>query len=206
MDRIVAVLREHNLKITERASSPEDLSDEAAELLIYSREAGDAGGSAPSLGALVHLRRRFPTAKIVLVLPQDAEPRTMEAAVGTQVEGVVFSSHLETALEPTLRAVHAEQVVLPRGARRRVRLPALSHRERQVLRLAVLGRTNDEIAASLFLSVSTVKSHLSSAFSKLSVRSRSEAAALVLDPREPMSALILNDHDGEVALAMDSDR
>ena len=52
------------------------------------------------------------------------------------------------------------------------------------------GLTNSEIAESLFLSESTVKSHLSSAFAKLGVRSRREAAALVLDPDQgPAMAL-----------------
>jgi len=36
-----------------------------------------------------------------------------------------------------------------------------------------------------------VKSHLSSAFTKLGVRSRSEAAALILDPRESLGMGIL---------------
>jgi predicted transcriptional regulator len=53
------------------------------------------------------------------------------------------------------------------------------------------GLTNGEIADSLFLSESTVKSHLSSAFAKLGVRSRKEAAALVLDPEQGLGAGLL---------------
>jgi ATP/maltotriose-dependent transcriptional regulator MalT len=41
--------------------------------------------------------------------------------------------------------------------------------------------SNKAIAAKLFLAESTVKCHLSSAFSKLGVRSRNEAADLVLN-------------------------
>ena len=48
--------------------------------------------------------------------------------------------------------------------------------------MVVTGLTNSQIADELFLAVSTVKSHLSSAFSKLGVSSRSEAAAVILDP------------------------
>ena len=44
------------------------------------------------------------------------------------------------------------------------------------------GLTNREIADRLFLAESTVKTHVGSIFGKLGVKSRSEAAALVLDP------------------------
>ena len=44
-----------------------------------------------------------------------------------------------------------------------------------------MGFTNSEIGARMFLAESTVKSHLSSSYSKLGVRSRSEAVSLLLD-------------------------
>ena len=52
-------------------------------------------------------------------------------------------------------------------------------------------RTNHEIAARLFLTESTVKSHLASAFEKLGVRSRKDAAALLLDPEEGLQQTAL---------------
>jgi DNA-binding CsgD family transcriptional regulator len=60
--------------------------------------------------------------------------------------------------------------------------PALSHRECEVLRLAIAGNTNSEIAKGMFLAQSTVKSHLSSAYRKLGACSRKEATSLILDP------------------------
>ena len=63
-----------------------------------------------------------------------------------------------------------------------VRAAALTRREKQILALVIAGLTNAEIAAKLYLAESTVKSHLSSAFSKLGVSSRHEAASLILDP------------------------
>ena len=46
--------------------------------------------------------------------------------------------------------------------------------------MVVAGMSNKAIAGELFLAESTVKCHLSSAFSKLGVRSRNEAADLIL--------------------------
>jgi DNA-binding CsgD family transcriptional regulator len=55
----------------------------------------------------------------------------------------------------------------------------LSPREREVAQLAAEGRTNEEIAAHLFLSRRTVESHVSSALKKLGCRSRKELRALL---------------------------
>lgn len=54
----------------------------------------------------------------------------------------------------------------------------LSPQERRVLQLVVEGKTNKGIAAALHLSDKTVKNYLSSAFQKLHVGRRSQAAAI----------------------------
>lgn len=53
----------------------------------------------------------------------------------------------------------------------------LSQREIEVLRLMAEGRSNHEIAASLVIALSTVKSHINNIFSKLGVASRTQAVA-----------------------------
>ncbi|WP_327720792.1 response regulator transcription factor [Streptomyces sp. NBC_00490] len=53
----------------------------------------------------------------------------------------------------------------------------LTDRELDVVRLVALGRTNAEIAAELYVSLSTVKTHLSSVQLKLRARNRVEIAA-----------------------------
>jgi DNA-binding NarL/FixJ family response regulator len=79
-----------------------------------------------------------------------------------------------------IRAVHAGKEALPnkvaeRLAARRQR-PDLSQRELEVLQLLTKGRSNKEMAASLFVSEDTIKAHLKSLFSKLKVKDRTEAA------------------------------
>ncbi len=52
----------------------------------------------------------------------------------------------------------------------------LSFREAEVLALMAAGRTNAEIAQTLYLSVETVKTYVSRVFTKIDVRNRTEAA------------------------------
>jgi NarL family two-component system response regulator LiaR len=59
----------------------------------------------------------------------------------------------------------------------------LTARELAVLALLVEGLNNTQIAGKLFVSPSTIKSHVSHILSKLGVTSRTEAAALALRQR-----------------------
>lgn len=51
----------------------------------------------------------------------------------------------------------------------------LTSREYEVLTLLTQGRSNAEIAENLFLSLSTIKTHVSNLFVKMDVRSRTQA-------------------------------
>ncbi len=98
---------------------------------------------------------------------------------------------LDSALGPCIDAVRAGQICVPREHFRQIEPPALSAREKQILALVVMGYSNGQIADQLFLAESTVKSHLSSAFGKLGVRSRNEAVHLILDPDRGLGMGIL---------------
>jgi DNA-binding NarL/FixJ family response regulator len=104
---------------------------------------------------------------------------------------VVNEAELEATLVATTQAVLVGNICVPRKLHRCLFKPAFSHRERQVLALVVRGFGNRQIAARLFLAESTVKSHLASAFQKLGVRSRKEAAALLMDPDEGLGASVI---------------
>jgi DNA-binding NarL/FixJ family response regulator len=137
------------------------------------------------------LRDTFSEIRIVAVC-DTANGRSTRRAVDGGVDGLVLLDDLEIALAPTVAAVLAGQTAVPRDLRALLRKAALSYREKQILGLVVMGYTNSEIGARLYLAESTVKSHLSSAFGKLGVRSRSEAAALILDPQGSLGAGIMN--------------
>jgi ATP/maltotriose-dependent transcriptional regulator MalT len=57
----------------------------------------------------------------------------------------------------------------------------LSERELQVLRLLAAGSSNPEIAAQLYISLNTVKSHLKNIYGKLGVTRRGQATARARD-------------------------
>ena len=60
-------------------------------------------------------------------------------------------------------------------------LDALTGREREVLALIGRGKTNGEIAADLFVSEGTVKTHINHVFTKLRLRDRAAAVVFAFD-------------------------
>lgn len=59
-------------------------------------------------------------------------------------------------------------------------VPALTQRERDVLRLLADGLTNEEIGAKLFISPETVRTHIRKAMTKLDAETRTQAVAIAL--------------------------
>ncbi|WP_116126067.1 helix-turn-helix transcriptional regulator [Lewinella sp. IMCC34183] len=62
----------------------------------------------------------------------------------------------------------------------------LSPKEREVAALIAVGHTNKEVAAELYVSVSTVKTHLNSIYRKLGVSSREQLKARLSDDSTPV--------------------
>jgi DNA-binding NarL/FixJ family response regulator len=148
----------------------------------------DAVSSVPT--AVEPLTRRFEQTPVVVAC-RSIERWEVRGALSAGAVGVILEEDLRSGLGSCLRAVRAGQICVPREHWRQVEPPALSAREKQVLGLVVGGYMNSQIAERLFLAESTVKSHLSSAFSKLGVRSRNEAADLILDPQRGLGMGIL---------------
>jgi DNA-binding NarL/FixJ family response regulator len=145
------------------------------------------------------------TARVVAVSPA-CGPLGARRAIRAGADSLVLEHQLADVLLPAVRAVAAGLSVLPAALRDGMNRLVFSHREREVLRLAIQGNTNCEIAAALFLAESTVKSHLSSAYRKLGAVGRKDAASLILDPDEGLLDLILGRQpelgDGKPGLAV----
>ncbi len=78
-----------------------------------------------------------------------------------------------TYIDPVLAGVLA-------GPRAADRLPALSKREREILRMLADGMRNDRVATTLSISPLTVQSHVKSAMDKLEADTRTQAVASAL--------------------------
>jgi DNA-binding NarL/FixJ family response regulator len=128
--------------------------------------------------------------KVVLICKRSGQG-DVRKALDAGVRGLVTLDEVEEALPAVIEVVRAGQVSVPGSRRKELRKQILTAREKQILGLVVMGMTNAEIAAKLFLAESTVKSHLSSAFAKLGVSSRSEAASVILDPQSDAGLGIL---------------
>jgi DNA-binding NarL/FixJ family response regulator len=145
---------------------------------------------AAGLAALRRVRKEVPATRVVVVA-RDPSAAMARQTLNAGADALVAQREIERSLAPVIRAVVAGFVCTPRWARRLVAKPTFSHREKQVLGLLVAGLTNHQIASRLYLAESTVKSHLASAFAKLGVRSRKDAAALLLDPAEGLATTAL---------------
>ena len=142
------------------------------------------GVQRPCAEACEHIgavRAANPATKVILVCDRSGLRGTRKA-LDAGAHALVSLGEVEEALLPVVEVVRVGQVSVPSSARSEAGGKVLTAREKQILGQVVLGMSNAEIAAKLFLAESTVKSHLSSAFAKLGVASRNEAAALILDP------------------------
>jgi DNA-binding NarL/FixJ family response regulator len=174
------------------SSAAIDTVDQAPEVAGLSDRTAAAGAIVLAGSTATDERRmliraaaeRFPGVPTVVIAA--ASTNGVHKAIEAGASGVVLDSDIESALPATIRAVCAGQVVVPHRLRRHATRPALSHREKQTLALVASGLTNRQIATQLYLAESTVKTHLTSIFGKLGVGSRSEAAALVLDPEQKL--------------------
>jgi DNA-binding NarL/FixJ family response regulator len=62
------------------------------------------------------------------------------------------------------------------SGRRKASEGALTPTERRIAELVATGLSNKEVAAELFVTVTTVESHLSKVYAKLGIRSRTQLA------------------------------
>lgn len=139
---------------------------------------------------LSELGKSRPLVKVIALNDCDNRRRLVEI-IALGVKGLQCKHHC-TADEMT-QAVHtvhgsgthfsscAMEAVLHNLQEKETRPKAnLSKRELQVLDLVSQGKSNGDIARSLFISTCTVKFHVSSILSKLNVKNRTEAALWLL--------------------------
>lgn len=186
-ERVATVLEERGFEFELFDSAAEVAAVERPAAILLCAEGKVATAIAEELPAL---REAQPEAPVVLVCAE-VRPGELRGALAAGINGVVLEEHLSATLGVCIEAVRAGQVCVPRRHAPQIEPATLSAREKQILGLVVMGYMNSEIASQLFVAESTVKSHLSSAFSKLGVRSRNEAVDLIVDPERGLGMGIL---------------
>lgn len=144
---------------------------------------------------LAQLRAAVPEPKVV-VLSVDASEEMLVGALRAGVRGLLDrSADAAQLVEGVLDVARNETFISRRLVKRLVSrvttgegygfnppagIASLTEREHQVLRRVVAGETNKAIAAALYLSEGTIRSHLRSIMRKLNASNRVQAAAAAL--------------------------
>ena len=140
----------------------------------------------PKLGgvdAIRQIRLSHPEARVVVLTTYDGDEdifRALQAgARGYLLKGMPFEELLKT-----IQTVHSgkSRITSPVAEKlaERVSGQELTAREISVLERIVAGRANKEIAADLFISEATVKTHINSLLGKMGVTDRTQAATVAL--------------------------
>jgi two-component system NarL family response regulator len=131
--------------------------------------------------AIRQIRAEDPQASIIVLTTFDHD-EDIYAGLRAGAKAYLLKDVQPEELFRCIRAVHAGEAYLqPRVAAKlaqRMHEESLTEREVQILKLLAEGRSNRAIGQALFITESTVKSHLKSLFAKLDVTSRAEAIAL----------------------------
>lgn len=130
--------------------------------------------------AIASIRAVDQGARIIVLSSYDTDADILNAFKAGARAYLMKDCGREEILE-CVRTVHRGEISLPPALVTKLAYSlsdeSLTHREAEVLARVAQGKSNKEISASLYLSETTVKSHLGSVFRKLRVLSRTEAMA-----------------------------
>ena len=148
----------------------------------------------PGIGGVETIRRlRAESATVgLLALSSFSERERVTEAIEAGANGyLVKSVDVESLARAVRSAAAGEGAFSPEITRALATRPdpklevlsELTKRETEIADLVAVGRTNQEIASTLGLSVFTVKNHVSNVLMKLGVQTRTEAAAVIITAR-----------------------
>ncbi len=149
---------------------------------------------ASGIEACEQITNKFPESKVIM-LTSYAEDEMLFSAIRSGASGYVLKQISADELIRAIEAVSRGEALLDPAVTQRVfqevrkavreeeasAFVSLSQQERHVLLLVSEGRTNREIAKTLFLGEGTVRNYVSSILSKLGVSNRAEAAAYAVE-------------------------
>ncbi len=182
------------LEIVGEAASPEQALKlalkEHPNLILLDMELTGGDG----ITVLLNLKENYYNGK-VLVLSAHQEDDWIFRAMQAGASGYVYKNRLATQLCEAITTVIKSEIYLPlevaSGFFRRFQAYSesclqasqklhLTEREQEVLHWLIQGFSNEEIAKHLYITVATVKAHLTNIFEKLKVTSRTQAIVTAL--------------------------
>ena len=167
--------------LDELAVSP----DGAPDLVLMDLNLGDGIGGIETTRTL---RQRHPSVQVLAVTTFDAEADIVGALEAGATGYVLKDSPTQALIDAVDEAAAGRSVLSPEVQQRLVHrmthpATALSPREAEILEALATGATNREVAKALFISESTVKTHLVHLYGKLGVDSRTSAIRVARERR-----------------------
>ncbi len=143
------------------------------------------------IAATREIHQKYPNVKVI-ALTSFAEQNMVQGALQAGAIGYLQKNVTAKELANAIRSActgkmtlspEAAQVLAQSVAQPQIPGEQLTDREREVLKCMVDGCNNNEIAETLFVSLGTVKFHISNIFNKLGVDSRVEAVKLAIEQK-----------------------
>jgi DNA-binding NarL/FixJ family response regulator len=132
------------------------------------------------VGAIAEIHKEDASARVIVLTTYDTD-NEIYRAIKAGAKGYVLKDARREELLECIRRVSRGETCIPQSLVEKLAAgmssETLTGRELDVLTLLARGKSNKEIGANLYISETTVKSHLRSIFAKLNVLSRTEAIA-----------------------------
>ena len=150
--------------------------------------------------ATKEILKAWPQARIIILTSfiDDAKVYpAMEAGAASYILKTATAEEIAKAIRQTASGERVLEPQVTTKMMNRMNHPQsqydeLTNREREVLQLIAQGKSNQEIATELFITLKTVKTHVSNILAKLDVEDRTQAAIYALK-----HGLVKNDQGGD---------
>ncbi|GBO52995.1 two-component response regulator [Pseudanabaena sp. lw0831] len=133
--------------------------------------------------AIAAIHQEFTEAKIIVLTTYDGD-EDIYKGLKAGAKGYIFKNAPVDEIIKAIKTVYEGKKYIPpevgEKLSERLNRPQLSNRELDVLKLVAKGLNNQQIASELYISESTVKYHINSVLSKLSVSDRTQATLVAI--------------------------
>jgi DNA-binding NarL/FixJ family response regulator len=181
---LATTLRESGFRVLRGAQAPQDVAPPS--VIVYALDGGEEDHLSSAVGRLKELASEA----AIVVFAAWADLSLARAAVLARADGFLHAGMPPEQIARALEKARDGEEVMPRellmelvsemaAKEREPDLSSLGLRKLEILEMVAEGLSNAEIGRRLYLSESTIKQHLRSAYKALGVKNRTQAARLV---------------------------